>query len=125
MPATKDGTGTIGSRPISVGPGATDPMHTEGFLVVTKLKKAGGSLVMTIPAAARDMLGLAEGQEMAISVKGTQFIAEPIAMQDKAINLQQLKYALDELVAGYKADAAPTEDERAWIDAPPAGREVC
>jgi len=122
MPGTKGETAATGSGPLAAPSGAPDPANAEGFLAAAKLKKTG-SLVMTVPAAAQNMLGLAEGQEMVASVKGAQIVAEPIPTPEKAIS--QLKYTLDELVAGYKADGAFTEDERAWMDAPPAGREVC
>jgi antitoxin ChpS len=94
------------------------------FLTTAKLKKAGGSLVMTVPAAARNMLGLTEGQEMAVSVNGTQVIAEPMPAMEKALKVRRPKYTLDELVAGYDVDAPLTDDERAWMDTPPAGREI-
>jgi antitoxin ChpS len=99
-------------------------MPVGGFLATTKLKKAGGSLVMTVPAVARNVLGLTEGQEMAISVKGRQVIAEPIPAREETSKVRRPKYTLDELVAGYDADAALTDEERAWMDAPAVGREV-
>ncbi|MGO4439769.1 AbrB/MazE/SpoVT family DNA-binding domain-containing protein [Rhizobium sp. RAF56] len=95
-----------------------------GFLATAKLKKAGGSLVMTVPAAARNMLGLTEGQEMAVSVKGTQVIVEPIVPSAKAMRVRQPKYTLDELIAGYDADVPLSDEERRWMDASPTGREV-
>ncbi|WP_420963474.1 AbrB/MazE/SpoVT family DNA-binding domain-containing protein [Brucella sp. IR073] len=95
-----------------------------GLLATAKLKKSGGSLVMTIPAVARNMLGLTEGQEMAVSVKGTQVIAEPMPEQNKTIKVRQPKYTLDELLEGYDRDAPLSEEEREWMDMSPVGREI-
>ena len=94
------------------------------FSTTSKLKKAGGSLVLTVPAAARTMLDLTEGQEMIISVKGRQVIAEPAASAPETIKVRQPKYTLDELLEGYDVDAPRSAEERAWIDAPAAGDEV-
>jgi len=38
--------------------------------------------------------------------------------------LRPPKYTLDELVAGHSADAPLGAEERAWMDASPAGREI-
>ncbi len=54
---------------------------SKNFSTTSRLKKAGGSLVLTVPAAARNMLGLTEGQEMIVSVKGRQVIAEPVSQE--------------------------------------------
>ncbi|GAJ91894.1 AbrB/MazE/SpoVT family DNA-binding domain-containing protein [Rhizobium rhizogenes] len=94
------------------------------YSTTSKLKKAGGSLVLTVPAAARDMLGLSEGQEMIVSVKGRQVIAEPVSMTAKPIKVRQPKYTLDELLEGYESDVPLSAEEKAWMDAPPIGNEV-
>jgi antitoxin ChpS len=112
------------ARPIEASRDGKGPTPDAGFLAIAKLKRAGGSLVMTVPAAARNLLGLIEGQEMAISVKGTQVIAEPMPVPEKVLKVRRPKYTLDELVAGYDADTPLNDDEREWMDAPPVGREV-
>ncbi|WP_018860309.1 AbrB/MazE/SpoVT family DNA-binding domain-containing protein [Rhizobium sp. 42MFCr.1] len=94
------------------------------FSTTSKLKKAGGSLVLTVPAAARNMLGLTEGQEMIVSVKGRQVIAEPASNAPKTMKVRQPKYTLDELLEGYDANASRSPEEQAWINAPAAGNEV-
>jgi antitoxin ChpS len=92
-------------------------------LAKTRLKKSGGSLVVTVPASARNLLHLTEGQEMAVSVEGTRVVMEPVAAQPPT-RVRRPKYTLDELVAGMDADAPLTDEERAWLEAPPAGREA-
>lgn len=93
--------------------GATFP---PGVVGSTRLKKAGGSLVMTVPAAARNSLRLHEGQEMSVRVEGEKLVLEPA--------VRRPKYTLDELLAQCDFDAPYSGEERAWLDAPPAGREL-
>jgi antitoxin ChpS len=112
-----------GGQVIAVGFATAGRMPGAGFLAKAKLKKAGGSLVMTVPAAARNLLNLTEGQEMAVSVEGSKVIAEPI-LSSKPMRVRRPKYTLDELVAGVDRDAPLSDEERAWQDAPPVGREV-
>jgi antitoxin ChpS len=107
-----------------VKPMAKTQAAGDGFSTTSKLKKAGGSLVLTVPAAARKMLDLREGQEMTVSVKGRQVIAEPISAAPKVMKVRPPKYTLDELLEGYDADSPRTAEEQAWIDAPAAGKEV-
>jgi antitoxin ChpS len=78
---------------------------------------------MTVPAPARKLLHLTEGQEMAVSVEGSKVIMEP-APVGEVMQTRQPKYTLDELVAGMNPDAPLTDEERAWTDALPAGREI-
>ncbi|HWU62781.1 MAG TPA: AbrB/MazE/SpoVT family DNA-binding domain-containing protein [Ensifer sp.] len=94
------------------------------FSTTSRLKKAGGSLVLTVPAAARNMLGLMEGQEMIVSVKGGQVIAEPVSSAVRTVKVRAPKYTLDDLLDGYDADAARSQEEEEWINAPAAGNEV-
>ena len=129
-PGTRGNKGglTIGRTPktgqfVAVGLAGKGPMPGAGFLAKTRLKKAGGSLVVTVPASARNLLHLREGQQMAVSVEGSKVVLEPMAT-GKPVRVRRPKYTLDELVAGYNADAPLTDEERAWMDAPPAGREI-
>ena len=93
-----------------------------GYLAKTKLKKAGGSLVATMPAAARNLLHLSEGQEMAVTVVGSKVIMEAMPAAAPA-RVRRPKYTLDELLADAKP-AAMSDEEEAWHDAPPVGREI-
>jgi antitoxin ChpS len=86
-------------------------------LAQTTLKKAGGSLVMTVPARARDALHLVEGQELTVSVEGNRLVLEP-ARTPKPV------YTLDELLAQCDFDQPYSDDERRWLDEAPVGREV-
>jgi antitoxin ChpS len=87
------------------------------------LKKAGGSLVMTVPAPVRRALSLVDGSELAVSVEGTKVILEPVAAK-RPMRVRRPKYTLDELTSGMDPDAPLSAEELGWMDAPPAGREA-
>jgi antitoxin ChpS len=108
---------------ISAGFATKGPALPPGVLGSTKLKKAGGSLVATVPAAARNLLHLQEGQEMIVKVEGHRVVMEPMA-KARPMRARAPKYTLDELLAGANPDAPMNEEERAWHDEPPAGREI-
>jgi antitoxin ChpS len=114
----------VGSgRFVTAGLATSGPTSGTGFLAKTRLKKSGGSLVMTVPAPARNLLHLTEGQEMAVSVEGSKVIMEPVPV-GRPVRARRPKYTLDELVAGMNPDVPLTDEERAWMDEPPAGREI-
>jgi antitoxin ChpS len=109
-------------QPRKMAFGSPGPIHV-GVLARTRLKKSGGSLVITVPAPARNLLKLTAGQEMAVSVEGSKVVMEPIPVEGPT-RVRRPKYTIDELVAGMEPDVPLTEEERAWMDEPPAGREV-
>ncbi len=113
-----------GGSAIKAGFAAKGQALGGSFSTTSKLKKAGGSLVLTVPAAARNMLGLTEGQEMIVSVNGRQVIAEPAPTAQQTVKVRKPKYTLDELLEGYDANAPLSAEERAWIDAPAVGSEA-
>lgn len=103
--------------------GASGPVPTPRVLAHTRLKKAGGSLVMTVPAVARSLLQLTEGQEMAVSVEGNRVVLEAVA-SDRPMRVRRPKYTLDQLIEGADPAAQLSDEERAWHDAAPMGRET-
>lgn len=112
------------SKPTSKPQRTVDgPVSAAGFLAKTRLKKAGGSLVMTMPAAARNLLNLTEGQEMVISVEGSRVVMEPLPTAQPQ-RVRRPKYTLDELLADTSSGTGLSDEERAWHDAPPVGREI-
>lgn len=104
----------------SMGFVTSGPIPSDGFLAKTRLKKAGGSLVMTVPAPARNLLHLTEGQEMAVTVEGSRVVMEPM----RETKVRPPKYTLEELLAQCDFDAPYSDEERAWLDEPPMGREI-
>lgn len=83
----------------------------------TTLKKAGGSLVMTVPAGARDALHLVAGQVLNIEVADDALVL-------KAVRVRRPKYTIEELVAQCDFDVPLSDEERVWLDAAPVGREL-
>lgn len=72
---------------------------------------------MTVPASARDALGLTEGQEMAISVQGDTLVLTPTRPE-------RPHYMLADLLAQCAPDMPRSDEERTFADAPPVGREL-
>lgn len=81
------------------------------------LKRAGGSLIVTVPARARDALHLSAGQEMTVAVEGGRLVLEPAKPA-------RPKYSIDELIAKCDLSAPYPDEAREWIDAPAVGREL-
>ena len=84
-------------------------MHT------TNLRKVGGSVMLAVPPAILDLLHLKAGMMVGLSVDGERLVVKP---QTKP------SYSLDELLAQCDPKAAITEEDRAWVDLAPAGREL-
>ncbi|CAN5785620.1 MazE family transcriptional regulator [soil metagenome] len=93
----------------------------------TTLRKVGGSVMLAVPPALLAELGLTPGAKVDVSVAQGRLVVEK----------RRPRYALDDLLREHEAlcaraarraeagDAAlrGAEDERAWLDAPAAGRE--
>lgn len=90
----------------------------------TALKPAGGSLVMTVPAAVRRALGYTQGTELSVLVDDGRMIIEAVVPAQPTPVAHRPKYTLDDLLYGANADAPLNEAERAWQDAAPVGRET-
>jgi antitoxin ChpS len=84
-------------------------MHT------AKLRAVGGSVMFAIPKSILDALGLQANQQVAVSISGGRIIVEPKVRP---------RYALSELLAQCDFDQPMTQEDRDWLDAPDAGREV-
>jgi len=92
------------------------PKSADLKLGTAALRKAGGSLVMIVPASARDALQLSEGSRLDISLADDHLVLRPAAGKPS--------YTLEELVAQCDFDVPYTDEERAFLDAPPVGREL-
>lgn len=93
-------------------------------MTYTTLKKAGGSLVMTVPAPVRHALHLAEGTEMTVTVEGHKLVLEPVVQGAPTRRLRRPAYTLDDLLAQSDFSGPRSEEEQTWIDAEPVGREI-
>jgi antitoxin ChpS len=84
-------------------------MHT------TNLRKVGGSTMLAVPPAILDLLHLQPGATVSLAGEGDRLIIEP---QTKP------RYTLDDLLSQCDPDAPLSDEDRAWLDSPPLGREL-
>ncbi len=80
------------------------------------LRRAGGSLVLTIPKAHARALDLSEGACIGVSVKGGKLIADPSASRRGG-------YTLADLLAQCDPKAPLSAEDEAWLNDRPAGGE--
>jgi len=80
-----------------------------------RLRKVGGSVMVAIPPALLDALDLKPDATVGMRVQAGKLMLEPEMRR---------RYTLDDLLAQCDADAPGTAEDRAWLDAPPEGREV-
>lgn len=84
-------------------------MHT------TNLRKVGGSVMLAVPPTLLDVLNLGVGAKVDIGVEDGRLVVAP---------RMRPSYSLAELLAQCD-DSAPDDDEdRAWLDSAPVGREL-
>jgi antitoxin ChpS len=84
-------------------------------MLTTTLRKVGGSVMMVVPPAILDQLGLQAGASVAMAVDGERLIVEPP---------RKPRYTLDELLAQCDPNAPFSDEDRAWVNSAPAGREL-
>jgi len=84
-------------------------MHT------TNLRKVGGSVMLAVPRAVLDVLGLRPGTKVGIAIERGRLVVEPP---------RRPRYSLDELLARCESKARRTQEEREWLDDKPVGREL-
>ncbi len=84
-------------------------MHT------TRLKRVGGSVMLTVPPALLNALSLwAQIMKLAWSLIMVRLIVEPY---------RRPQYSLAELLAQCDPNAEISAEEREWLDAPATGQE--
>jgi len=82
---------------------------------IATLRSVGGSVMMAIPKAILEALGLAANEKVGLSVADGRLVVEPAPRP---------RYRLAELVARCDPEAPLSEDEREWMDAKPVGGEI-
>jgi antitoxin ChpS len=87
----------------------------EGAVFTTKLRKVGGSVMLTIPPAVLEMLQLHPGAAVGLSVDAGHLVVDPQARP---------RYSLDELLAQCDASANIAVEDRVWLDGEPVGGEL-
>ncbi len=84
-------------------------MHT------TNLRKVGGSVMLAVPPALLDLIGLKAGASVGMAIEGGRLVVHP---------QPRPRYTLGELLAQCYASAEPAPEDREWLDAPPVGGEL-
>jgi antitoxin ChpS len=84
-------------------------------LHTTNLRKVGGSVMLAVPPVVLEMLHLQAGATVGLVVDGGRLIVQPQPRR---------RYTLDELLAQCDPTAEPAQEDREWLDARPAGREL-
>lgn len=81
---------------------------------ITSLRKVGGSVMLAVPPALLDVLQLKAGAAVGVAVDGGRLVVEPSPRP---------RYTLSELLAASDYSAGLSDEDRAWVEAPPVGKE--
>lgn len=81
----------------------------------TNLRKVGGSVMLAIPPAILNLLRLRPGASVGLTVDHGCLVVEPKPRR---------RYSLDELLAQCDPAAEISEEDRAWLDNKPVGKEL-
>jgi antitoxin ChpS len=84
---------------------------------VLTIRKVGGSLMVALPKAAAEQLGLQDKQRIAFEVRKGTIVLDPRAYV-------RPKYKLADLIAQCDPDAPVPEEAKEWLDAPSVGSEI-
>jgi len=82
---------------------------------IATLRTVGGSVMMAIPKAILEALGLAANEKVGLSLADGRLVIEPHARP---------RYSLAELVAQCDPDAPIGDEEHEWMEARSVGKEV-
>jgi len=81
---------------------------------ITKLRRVGGSVMLAVPPALLDTLGLAVDTTVGLDVKdGALVVSRP-----------RPRYSLDELLDQCDPNGPPADEDRDFLESPPLGREL-
>lgn len=83
-------------------------------MLTSTLRTVGGSVMMTIPKAALDLLGLGVNDKVVLHVDAGRLVVEAKSRP---------KYALADLLAQCDTSAEASDGLRGWDAAEPVGRE--
>ncbi|PIT67932.1 AbrB/MazE/SpoVT family DNA-binding domain-containing protein [Bartonella tribocorum] len=84
-------------------------MHT------TKLRKVGGSIMLSIPPALLDVLHLTENTQVGLAIDNGQLVVKPQSLPS---------YTLEELLAQCNPSDDFADDDMEWFDTKPVGKEL-
>ncbi|HEX2886383.1 antitoxin [Vineibacter terrae] len=82
-------------------------------MYTTRLRKVGGSVMLAVPPALLDTLGLSADKAVTLDVVGGELVIRPA----------RRRYTMAELLAVSDYSQPQSAEDREWVDAAPAGRE--
>ena len=78
-----------------------------------RLRKVGGSVMLAVPPAMLDQLGMSADKVVGLEVVDGALVVSPV----------RRKYRLDELLDESEPVGALTDEDRLFLDSEPVGRE--
>ncbi|MCL6230033.1 AbrB/MazE/SpoVT family DNA-binding domain-containing protein [Bartonella bilalgolemii] len=84
-------------------------------MYTTKLRKVGGSVMLSIPPALLDVLHLTENTEVGLAIDNGRLVVGSPA---------QPRYTMAELLAASDYSQPQSPEEREWVDASAVGGEL-
>ena len=83
-------------------------------MYTVRLRKVGGSVMLSVPPALLEILRLHPGELVGMSIEGRRLVIEPSPTRH---------YTLQELLEASDYSQPQPPEEREWVDAPAVGRE--
>ena len=84
-------------------------------MLLTNLRKVGGSVMLAVPPAILDLLHLDVGATVTLAVEGERLIVE---------THHKPQYTLTELLEAAQSRDELTPEDREWVNTPAVGREL-
>ncbi len=79
------------------------------------IRQSGGAEIICLPKAILRTLNLGVGSKLELTIQDNQIVLNPV----------DAEISLEELLAGSPKDAlALTDEDREWLNAPAAGKEI-
>jgi len=84
-------------------------------MYTTSLRKVGGSIMLAVPPALLDSLGLEPGTRVAMAIERGRLVIKP---------QKRPRFTLDELLAQCDPHAKRNRGDRRWLGGKPVGGEL-
>lgn len=84
-------------------------------MVVTNLRKVGGSVMLAVPPAILDLLDLRAGAPVTLAVEDGRLVVA---------SRRRVRYDLSDLLAQCEPKSETSAEDRDWTSAGPAGGEL-
>ena len=81
----------------------------------TNLRRVGGSVMLAVPRALLEVLGLQPGTEVGLGVENGRLVVQP---------QQRPHYTLQELLSQSNQKVRRSKKDREWLNDKPVGREL-